>query len=147
MRIDAMYPYLIVANAAEAATFYARVFGAVERFRLTEPSGRIGHLELELGGGLLMLADPYPECDLRPPAPGQPVSASIHLHVQDTDAVVQRAVEHGARLERAPADQFYGERTASFFCPFGHRWLIGHEVEAMSPEEMQRRYDALFERA
>jgi hypothetical protein len=25
--------------------------------------------------------------------------------------------------------------------PFGHGWLIGHRLEDVNPEEMQRRYD------
>jgi PhnB protein len=28
--------------------------------------------------------------------------------------------------------------------PFGHRWNIGHAIEQVTPEEMQRRYDALM---
>src|SRR3990167_6593593 len=37
--------------------FYAAAFGATERFRLVEPSGRIGHAELQLGPAVLMLSD------------------------------------------------------------------------------------------
>jgi hypothetical protein len=40
-----------------------------------------------------------------------------------------------------PADQFYGERSGSFRDPFGHRWLIGHSIENVTPAEMQRRYE------
>jgi PhnB protein len=28
--------------------------------------------------------------------------------------------------------------------PFGHEWFVGHSLEAMAPEEMQRRYTALM---
>jgi uncharacterized glyoxalase superfamily protein PhnB len=44
----------------------------------------------------------------------------------------------------APADQFYGERSCRIRDPFGHQWLLGHEIERVSPDEMQRRYTALF---
>ena len=43
-----------------------------------------------------------------------------------------------------PTDQFYGERSCRLLDPYGHTWLLGHEIEAMSVEEMQRRYTALF---
>lgn len=145
MKVHEVFPQLVVSDSSAAADFYRAAFGAVEKFRLTEPSGRVGHLELELGGTILMLSDPYPEMGLVPPTPGDRVSSGIHLHVDDADATIQRAVQLGARLEREPADHFYGERSGSIFCPFGHRWLIGHSIEEMSPEEMQRRYDALFE--
>lgn len=63
---------LTVPDAAVAIAFYARAFGAVERFRLADPlTGRIAHVELDVLGGLLMLAEgaapagPTPEPALR----------------------------------------------------------------------------------
>lgn len=38
-------------------------------------------------------------------------------------------------------DHFYGERSGTIRDPFGHRWNIGHSIEQVSAEEMQRRYD------
>ncbi len=57
--------------------------------------------------------------------------------------MIARAVEEGATLERPAADAFYGERSGSIIDPFGHRWLIGHDIEEVPVEEMQRRYDEL----
>jgi PhnB protein len=59
--------------------------------------------------------------------------------------MIEQAVRAGARLEQAPSDAFYGERSGVVRCPFGHRWLIGHSIEEVSIDEMQRRYTALFE--
>lgn len=70
-------------------------------------------------------------------------SSSIHLHVDDADAMIARAVEAGATVLRPPADAPHGERGGSIRDPFGHEWLIGHQIEEVSPEEMQRRYAAL----
>ena len=67
-----------------------------------------------------------------------------YLHVDDADAVVRRAAEAGAEVESEPQDQFYGERSGSIRDPFGHRWYIGHGIEEMTPEEMQRRYAAMM---
>ena len=68
----------------------------------------------------------------------------MHLHVDNADAAMQRAVDAGATQLRAPTDQFYGERGGTLRDPFGHEWLIGHSIEEVTPEEMQRRYDAMF---
>ena len=54
-----------MSDAAAAIDFYGRAFGATEKFRLTEPSGRIGHAELDFGGTTIMLCDEYPECGIR----------------------------------------------------------------------------------
>jgi len=143
MKIHELFAYLTVRNAAEAIDFYTRVFGVKEKFRLVEPSGRIGHAELDFGGATLMLADEYPEFGFLGPQTGNP-SVTIHLHVDNADEVIRRAVEAGATLEREPQDQFYGERSGSFRDPFGHRWNIGHSIEEVTPDEMQRRYTAVM---
>jgi PhnB protein len=44
-----------------------------------------------------------------------------------------------------PADQFHGERSSKVIDPFGHEWYLGSKIEDVSPEEMQRRFAALFE--
>src|SRR5690606_26701966 len=55
MSIRELFAYLCVADTAAAIRFYERAFGATEKFRLTEPGGRIGHAEIDLGGHTLML--------------------------------------------------------------------------------------------
>ena len=144
MTIHEAFPYLRVAKAAAAIEFYVRVFGAKEKFRLVEPSGRIGHAELAFGDITLMLSDEFPEFGIRGPGALGGTSIGIHLHVDDADAWIRRAVEAGAELRRAPQDHFYGERSGSIRDPFGHEWQIGHSIEEVTPEEMQRRYDAMF---
>ena len=136
-------PYLIVRGAARALDFYTRAFGAEEVMRLAEPSGRIGHAELTLAGWRLMLADEYPEHGILGPQSLGGASGSLHLQVPDVDAVVARAVEAGAELVRPVSDQFYGERIGKLRDPFGHLWHVGTEIEEVSADEMQRRFDAL----
>lgn len=138
---DALAPYLIVKQAAAAIEFYATAFGAVEQFRLTGPDGRIGHAELALAGTTLMLADEWPDFGaLSPPSVGgSPVR--LHLYVEDCDAVVGRAVAAGATLVRPVADQFYGDRSGMVADPFGHSWFVATRKVAVTPAEMQRRWD------
>lgn len=143
MSVHELFVYLRAAPAADAVDFYCRVFGAEEKFRLTAPDGRIGHVELALGGTTLMLSDPFPEIGCDAPEPGARLPVSIHLHVDDADALIEKAVAAGAELLRAPQDHFYGERSGAIRDPFGHEWMIGHEIEAVEPAEMQRRYDAM----
>jgi PhnB protein len=141
---ERMTPYLCVAGAADAIAFYVRAFGAVERMRLAEPDGRIGHAEIEIGGSPLMLSDEYPEEGVRSPKTigGSPVA--IHVYVDDVDALAARAAEAGATILRPAADQFYGDRTTTLLDPFGHRWFFATHKEDVSNEEMERRYAALL---
>ena len=144
MTIHELFPYLRVKSAAQAIEFYKQAFGATEKFRLTEPGGRSGHAELNFGAAVVMLSDEYPELGLRGPQPDGGTTSSIHLHVDNCDAMIRRAVELGAKLTREPKDQFYGERSGTVRDPFGHDWLIGHHLEDVSTDEMQRRYTAMM---
>lgn len=143
MSTHELFAYLHVDDAAKAITFYERAFGAREKFRLAEPTGRIGHAELDFGGTTLMLSDEFPEYGIRSPNTAGGSGVTIHLHVDDADETIRRAVAAGAELEREPEDRFQGERSGSVRDPFGHRWLIGHPIEEVSPDEMQRRYTEL----
>src|SRR5262249_56671820 len=113
MTIHELFAYIRVKNAAEAIAFYQRAFGATEKFRLTEPNGRIGHAELDFGGTTLMLCDEYPELGCAGPQPGAPTSVSLHIHVDDADAVLAQAVAAGATLERAAQGHFYRARSST----------------------------------
>jgi PhnB protein len=147
MVIKEVFPYLRVKNAPGAIDFYKAAFGVTEKFRLTEPSGRVGHAELDFGTLTLMLSEEYPELGVVGPESIGGTTFAIHLHVDDADAAIARAVGAGATLVRAPKDQFYGERSGTVRDPFGHEWLIGHEIEEVAPDEMQRRYTAIMEGA
>lgn len=139
-------PYLCVQGAAQAIEFYSAAFGARELMRLNEPSGRIGHAELDIDGARLMLADEYPEYGILAPPTlgGSPVT--ISLQVVGVDEVVRQAAQAGASVEREPRDEFYGERAATIRDPFGHRWHIIEPIEELTPGEMQRRFDVLMMR-
>ena len=147
MTVKELFAYICVRDSAAAMAFYTRVFGAKEKFRLTEPGGRVGHAELDFGGVTLMLCDEFPEYGIRAPQPGQDTAVTIHIHVENADEVIGRAVAAGATIEIAPTDAFYGERSGAIRDPFGHRWSIGHHIEDVSPAEMQRRYTEMMQKA
>ncbi len=144
MAIHELFAYIHVKAADKAIRFYTSVFGATEKFRLVEPDGRIGHAELDFGGGTLMISEEYAELGIQGPRAGAATAVTLHLHVDNCDEVIARAVQAGATLEMPAQDHFYGERSGSFRDPSGHRWSVGHSIEDVSPAEMQRRYTAMM---
>ena len=143
MPIHDLFAYICVRNAADAIAFYTRAFGAAESFRLTDPKGRIGHAEITFGSHVVMLSEEYPEYGVLAPAQGVKLPFVIHLHVDDADRVIEQAVAAGATIVRPAKDEFYGERSGRIRDPFGYEWLVGHQIEEVSHEEMQRRFTAL----
>jgi PhnB protein len=136
--------HMTVHDAKAAIAFYARAFGATELFRLTEPSGKVGHAEIRIGDSMLMLNDEYPDFGARSPAAtgGSPVA--FHVRVADADKAVERAVAAGATIIRPVEDQFYGDRSGMVACPFGYRWSLAAAKEEVSPSEMQKRWDKMM---
>lgn len=140
--IREVFPVLCVHNGAAAIEFYRTVFGAEELLRLDEPSGRVAHAELRLGPITLMLADEFPEYHFLSPRTIGGTAVTLHLHVDNVDQLAARAIAAGATILRPPTDEGHGERQCSLRDPFGHHWLLGHQLEALSPEEIKRRFDA-----
>jgi PhnB protein len=117
-------PYLCVADSRAAITWYGEVLQATVKGQpYVMDDGRIGHVELAIGDGQLMMADPFPEIDVEPPDPSTGSPVSLHLEVADCDSVAAAAVRNGARLDRGPASTGHG-RSATFRDPFGHRWIV-----------------------
>ncbi|MBA3440138.1 MAG: VOC family protein [Pyrinomonadaceae bacterium] len=137
-------PYLCVNGAESAIDFYKQAFGATEMMRIADPSGKVGHAEIKIGGAPIMLADEFPDWGFRAPQTlgGSPVT--IHLYVEDVDTVVGQATAAGAKVLRPVEDHFYGDRAGKLEDPFGHVWYIATHKEDVSPEEIQRRAAAMF---
>jgi uncharacterized glyoxalase superfamily protein PhnB len=72
-------PMLAYEDGPAALGWLVKAFGFRERMRLTDEDGTLGHGELELGDGVVMLATPTPDYQgprriarhARPPASGR----------------------------------------------------------------------------
>jgi PhnB protein len=135
-------PYLFVRAAAGAIEFYKNVFGAKEILRMAGPDGRVMHAELKIGDSIVMLADENPQNGVMSPQTVGGFSGGLHLYVENVDAVIQKAVDSGAKLLRPIKNQFYGDRSGSVLDPSGHMWSVATHVEDVSPEEMRKRMTA-----
>lgn len=138
-------PYLAVKGANAAIGFYKKVLDAKEQFRIDNPDGSIGHAELAIGDGGIMLADELPAFGALSPTSVGGTPVRLHLYVEDVDAVMKRAEIEGAAILRPAQDQFYGDRSGMIADPFGHQWFLATRKEAVSADEMQKRYNASFE--
>jgi uncharacterized glyoxalase superfamily protein PhnB len=133
-------PFLVCSPAREAISFYEEVFGARVVARMDGPDGTVAHAELDLGDGRLQLSDPNEQYGLVvPDRSGDSVSSSTCIYVADVDAVFDNAVERGATVREKPSTFVTGDRFASIYDPFGHRWAVMTKVEEVSPEETERR--------
>lgn len=129
--VSALVPYLVVRDARAALSWYADAFGAHTVGDPYLDGDRIGHAELEIAGATVYLADEYPEYGLRGPGDDKP-PVSLHLSVPDVDAVMDRAADAGATVERPATDEPYG-RGGRLVDPYGHRWMIQSAPQTGAP--------------
>ncbi|WP_417390104.1 VOC family protein [Gimesia sp.] len=137
-------PHLVCDGATDAITFYEKAFGAVEQMRLPGPNGRLMHACLKIGDSQVMLVDANSDCGIQDPKilSGSPVT--LHLQVEDADALVEQAVAAGATLKMPVTDMFWGDRYGQVEDPFGHCWAIATHVRDLSMEEIQEGMQAMF---
>ncbi|RYD25081.1 MAG: VOC family protein [Verrucomicrobiaceae bacterium] len=130
-------PHLVCAGAADAIEFYKKAFGATENMRLAAPDGKLMHGCVSIGDSMVMLVDEMPDCGCMGPKSigGSPVT--IHLQVEDADALHDRAVKAGATATMPMADMFWGDRYGIVTDPFGHNWSIATHIKDLTPEEIQ----------
>jgi uncharacterized glyoxalase superfamily protein PhnB len=124
-------PYLIARGAEKVLDFVKSTFDAQELMRMPGPEGTVGHAEFKIGDSILMISDGgegYPA-----------MPCTVYVYVQNVDETYKRALAAGATSEKVPADQFYGDRSASVKDPCGNIWGIGTHIEDVAPDELERR--------
>jgi len=132
-------PQLAVNGVADAIAWYTKALGAHELLRNVAPDGvRIMHAELLLGDSRFFVVDEFPESMTAPSTLGG-TTITLHLYVQDVDALFDRAVQAGATVLMPAADQFWGDRYGILRDPFGHRWSMASRIEDLSPRRLQQR--------
>jgi PhnB protein len=136
--------HLVVHDPDAAAAWYADVLGARETSRVPLPDGRPLTVELRMGDTVLAVAGEWPDRGIRTPAALRGTPAAFHLQVSDVDAVWERAIAAGATAFEAPHDAFWGDRTAQFLDPSGHRWAIDQHLRDVPADELAEHVAAMF---
>jgi len=139
-KFQTVTPHLVVDNGSAAIDFYRSALGAEVVARHDSPDGKkVMHAHLKVLGMSVMLSDDFPEYNngkAKSPKAlgGSPVT--LHLHVDDADALWAKAVGKGAKVTMPLADQFWGDYYGKLEDPFGHEWSVGQTKKIMSPEEI-----------
>jgi uncharacterized glyoxalase superfamily protein PhnB len=137
--------HLVVKDGGAAIDWYKKAFGAVEVCRMPDPTtGKLMHGEVKIGDSFVFLADEFPEMGCRSPLALGGSAVTIHLYVEDADAVFNQAVAAGAQVRMPPMDMFWGDRYGQVTDPFGHIWSIATHIEDVPPEELAKRAQAAF---
>ncbi len=113
-------PYFFVNDAEAFVGFLVNGLGGVETLRSLRPDGLIANVQVKLGTSTLMVGDvsgKYPA-----------MAGSYYLYVEDADASMARALEHGATLEMEVGDMPYGDRQGGVRDAHGNIWWISQRI-------------------
>ena len=108
------------------------------------PDGKaIMHAELKVGNSMLMIANEYPPMCVSPKTRGG-TSVTLHLYVENADAVFDRAVNAGCKVKMPIGDQFWGDRYGQVEDPFGHLWSVGTHKQDLTEQQIAEGAKAAF---
>jgi uncharacterized glyoxalase superfamily protein PhnB len=112
-------PYLVAQDADAVIDFVKKTFAGEETFRAVGSAGGY-HCEVRVEDSVLMIGGGGKGLSWK----GESMLGAFHVYVRDCDAAYQRALQAGGKSLMAPADQEYGERSASVVDAAGNHWYI-----------------------
>ncbi len=125
MGMTDLTPYICVADSRAAIDWYGDALGAeVVYAPIVMENGRVGHCEMAVDGARWMMSDEFESAGVAPPDPERGSAVTLHLTVDDVDAMAARIVSTGTPMTRGPEDSPPAGRVAVFTDPFGHRWFL-----------------------
>jgi uncharacterized glyoxalase superfamily protein PhnB/catechol 2,3-dioxygenase-like lactoylglutathione lyase family enzyme len=129
-------PYLVVSDVHAETQFLQQAFGAEGQVYGLGTQGGF-HGEYRIGDSMLMVGGGGAGSAWQ----GDAFPGSIHLYVEDVDAVYEQALAAGATSLNAPIEQPYGDRECGIRDPGGNEWYVatrlsGGAVPASVPNLM-----------
>jgi uncharacterized glyoxalase superfamily protein PhnB len=132
-------PMLSYEDCAAAADWLRDAFGFSEHERYADDDGRVTHVTLSIGDGVVMIGWPGPDyespkrhretCEAAARWSEVPyVIDGVLVGVDDVDAHCERARAAGARILSEPEDQPYGDRQYRAEDLEGHRWMFAQPI-------------------
>lgn len=115
--MQAVSPYLAVANVAASMEFLERAFGFARGVVLADPDGQLRYAEMRHGDSVVVLVRRGDETTATHGA------AALYTYVPDVDGALLQAREAGAGVGEAE-DRPWGDRVAVVTDPDGYRWAL-----------------------
>jgi uncharacterized glyoxalase superfamily protein PhnB len=138
MDVPPISPLIFYRDAKAALDFLQRAFGFETRLVVEDGQGGVIHSECEYRGSVVMVCTAgggYAS----PAEFGGRRTGSVHVQVPEgLDALCEQASAAGAKIEREPADQPYGDRVFTCLDPEGHSWSFGQTLAVMSADDMAK---------
>lgn len=125
-----------------ALAWLERVFGFETTMAIDGPpdAPEMCHYEMAIDGrGRVMVGAEWTEFAKSPVSVGGANTQRIHVQLEgDVDQHFEHARAGGAQIEKAPEDQFYGDRSYIAADLEGHRWTFSTRIREVSKEDAEQ---------
>jgi uncharacterized glyoxalase superfamily protein PhnB len=126
-------PYVAAKGADRFLDFVEAVFTGEKAARVRNPDGTVGHAEIRIGDSVIMAFDSRPDWPETP--------SFLSVYVDDSDAVVERALAAGATLvTEVTTSGIVGERGGRIKDPVGNIWWVQTKIEEVDEATMLARF-------
>lgn len=141
MSDDVFVPSLHYRDPRAALDWLERVFGFETTMAIDGPpeAPEMCHYEMAIDGrGRVMVGAEWIDWARSPASVGGANTQRLHVYIANVDAHFEHAKASGATIEKAPEDQFYGDRSYIVADLEGHRWTFSQRVREVSKEDAEQ---------
>ena len=133
----AISPVIWYRDPRAALAWLEQAFGFQTSLVVDDGKGGVMHSETQVEGGVIMVVGPPRDSATTPIAAGGRATQSVHVQLSSgIDAHCERARAAGAKIEREPQTQPYGDRVYTCLDLEGHGWSFGQTLQRLSPGQM-----------
>ena len=115
-----VFPYLVVIDAHDYVEFLCKGLGGQLLSKHNRPDGTLANAQVRFGDTTLMVGEAREDWPAN--------RGHYYFYVDDADAAVKQAVDHGAELIMPVADQPYGDRQGGVKDACGNIWWISQHL-------------------
>jgi uncharacterized glyoxalase superfamily protein PhnB len=122
-----------------ALKWLQKAFGFEVGEVLTDSKDNIVHAEMTHDDGVIMISSEFAAWARSPSSVGGSNTQRVHVRLsKGLDEHCEQARLAGAKIEMAPATQFYGDRTYMAVDLEGHHWTFAQSVKQVTVAEMEQ---------
>jgi uncharacterized glyoxalase superfamily protein PhnB len=138
-RRPTLIPAIFYKDPFRALDWLEAAFGFERAMVITDQEGNLGHSEMRVGDGTIMVGPEWNADVASPASVAGKNTQCVHVHLEDgIDAHCARARRAGAEILSEPEEQFYGDCVYRARDPEGHVWVFSQTVKAVTREEAEQ---------
>ena len=139
MTRPAISPVIWYREPRAALAWLEAAFGFETTLLVDDGQGGVMHSETMMEGGVVMIVGPPRDKATTPIAFGGRATQSVHVQLSEgIDGHCERARAAGAKIQRQPETQPYGDRVYTCLDLEDHPWSFGQTVQVLTPDEVAR---------